>query len=236
MEYKGHKLRHEYKYYINESTYRILSNRFRHILSADENMENEEGYLISSLYFDDIYNSALEDKINGTRFRKKYRIRVYNRNDSLIKLECKAKYENYIGKESAILSREEYNSILNDDYDFLSKRKEQVCKELYCLHHIKLLKPITVVEYLREAYVLDPGNVRITFDKNISASIYSLDIFDDEYVTSEVLGQGLVVLEVKYDDFIPRYIWQIIQSEGTLKSAISKFVICRNKNRKVIQL
>jgi len=199
-------------------------------------MDNEEGYLISSLYFDDIYNSALEEKISGTRFRRKYRIRIYNHNDSLIKLECKAKYENYIGKESAILSRDEYNKILEDDYDFLVNRKEKVCRDLYCLHHTKLLKPVTVVEYRREAYVLDAGNVRITFDKNISASIYSMDIFSDEYVTSEVLKQGLVVLEVKYDDFMPRYIWQMIQSEGTLKSAISKFVICRNKNRRVIQL
>lgn len=236
MEFQGHKLRHEFKYYISEHTYRILSQRFRNILNADENMDNEEGYVISSLYFDDIYNSALEEKISGTRFRKKYRIRIYNHSDSLIKLECKAKYDNYIGKESVIISRDEYNKILADDYDFLASRKEQICRELYCLHHTKLLKPVTVVEYRREAYVMESGNVRITFDKNISASIYSMDIFSDEYVTSEVLKQGLVVLEVKYDDFIPRYIWQMIQSVGTLKSAISKFVICRNKNRRVIQL
>lgn len=236
MKYKGHKLRHEYKYYIKEKTYHILRERFRSILQADENMLAEEGYLISSLYFDDIYNSALEEKIQGNRFRKKYRIRVYNHDDDLIKLECKAKYDNYIAKESATLTREEYDMILRDDYSFLLSREETVCKELYCLHQTKCLKPVTVVEYRREAYVLDAGNVRITFDKDISSSIYSLDMFSDEYVTSAVLDQGIMVLEVKYDDFMPKFIWQVIQSEGTLKSAISKFVLCRNKNRRVIQL
>ena len=89
MDYQGHRLRHEYKYYINSFVYHVLRERFRHVLGADPNMENEDGYIISSIYFDDLYGSAVNEKLAGVRFRKKYRIRLYNYQDDVIKLECK---------------------------------------------------------------------------------------------------------------------------------------------------
>jgi len=233
LRYEGHKLRHEYKYYINESVYYTLRERFRYVLKMDENTKNEEGYLISSLYFDDINHSAMREKIDGSRFRKKFRIRIYDRSDSLIKLECKAKYDSLISKESATLTRQEYDRILNDDYDFLAQREERVCKELLGYHHTKLLSPVSVVEYVREAYVAEEGNVRITFDKNISTSIFGLDMFDEELALSEILPPGIMVLEVKYDDFIPKAVLGLLQIAMTEKCAISKYVLCRNKNARV---
>ncbi len=233
MEYEGHKLRHEFKYYINQNSYHILKERFRYIMSPDENMVQEDGYLISSLYFDDVFHSALEDKISGTRFRKKYRIRIYEHSDVIIKLECKIKYDSFIAKESAKLTRAEYNKILQDDYGFLLSRKETICRELYALHQTKLLRPVTVVEYLREAYVAEQGNVRITFDKNIAASVFGLDMFDSDLIMSEILPSGIMVLEVKYDDFIPKYILKLLQTDQAQKCAASKYVMCRNRNMRV---
>lgn len=233
MEYKGHKLRHEYKFYINPFVYHELRERFRHILQCDENMSDEEGYLISSVYFDDIYHSAFDDKIKGIQFREKYRIRLYNHRDDLIKLECKSKFDNYISKKWARLTREEYNRILNGEYEFLLSRPEEICKKLYVNHATKLLKPVTVVEYRREAYVYPHGNVRITFDKRISASIGELDIFSQNYETIQVPLDDMMVLEVKYDDYIPDFIWKIIQTDRIIKCAISKYVMCRDINRKV---
>lgn len=229
MEYQGEKLRHEFKYYINYSTYEIIKNRLKDVLALD----NGESYVVSSLYFDDMYNSAMIEKINGTRFRKKYRIRIYNHSDGTIKLECKKKYDSYTAKTSALLTREEYNSILEDDYDSIGKKDNILCQELYAMHKTKLLRPVTVVEYLREAYVATEGNVRITFDQNISASITTLDMFCKEYVTSEVLPFGTMVMEVKYDDFIPKHILSMLQLATSQKCAISKYVMCRNRNRKV---
>lgn len=233
MEYQGHKLRHEYKFYINTYVYQELRERFLYVLQRDPNVKDEDGYTISSLYFDDLSNSAMNEKIEGTRFRKKYRIRLYNHGDHLIKLECKSKFDNYISKEWAPLSREEYDSILQGDYDFLMSRKEEVCKNLYISHMVKMLEPVTVVEYQREAYIHNQGNVRITFDKKISASTGPLDIFDSDYSTVQVPLNGMMVLEVKYDDYLPDYIWKLIQSDRMIKCAISKYVMCRDINRKV---
>jgi hypothetical protein len=233
MEYKGHKLRHEYKFYINTFVYHELRERFRHALYADPNMKDEKGYLISSLYYDDMYNSAMDDKINGTPLREKYRIRLYNHSDEAIKLECKRKFNQYITKQVAGISKEEYYRLLRGDYDFLPTRSEEVCKALYVNCKTKLLRPVTVVEYLREAYVHPNGNVRITFDKNLSAGIGDLDIFHRDCETIQVPMDGMMIIEVKYDDFIPDYIWRLIQTDRLVKCAISKYVMCRDINRKV---
>lgn len=233
MEFLGHKLRHEDKFYINNFMYHELRERLRHLLTKDQNTSDDEGYLISSLYFDDMFNSAMDDKVDGTRHRKKYRIRLYNHSDNIIKLECKSKYNNYISKEWAPLSRDEYNMILKGDYGFLLSRKEEVCRKLYANHTTKILKPVTVVEYLREAYIHDQGNVRITFDKNLQASIGALDIFHSEYKTTGVPMDGMMILEVKYDDYLADYIRKIIHTGPMVKCAISKYVMCRDINRKV---
>ncbi|TAH67865.1 MAG: polyphosphate polymerase domain-containing protein [Anaerolineaceae bacterium] len=233
MEYKGYKLRHEHKFYINAFVYHELRERFRHVLQADSHMKDQEGYLISSLYFDDMYHSALEDKINGAPFREKYRIRLYNHDDAFIKLECKIKFNEYISKQAVPISRDEYDRILNGEYEYLISRPEEVCRKLYGYQKTRLLKPVTVVEYMREAYVHPLGNVRITFDKNLSASYGNLDVFHLDYETIQVPMEEMMIMEVKYDNYIPDYIWKIIQTEPMAKCAISKYVLCRDINRKV---
>ena len=234
MQYQGHTLRHELKYYINASVYHTLRNRLRVVLKPDPNMKREDGYLISSLYFDDLHHSALNEKQSGIRFRKKYRMRCYDRSDALIKLECKYKYDEYISKTSATLSRAEYDAILRNDYGLLASRREEVCRQLLAYHNLRLLQPVVAVEYLREAYVLPQGNVRITFDKDISASTDCFDMFAEDYVTSRVLEKDLIVLEVKYDDFIPSFVLEILQTAMTNKCAISKYVMCRVDKRRIL--
>lgn len=236
MEYLGDRLRHEMKYYINMSVYHTLRSRLRTILTPDPHMKDEDGYIISSLYFDDIYHSALYEKQSGIRFRKKYRIRSYNFNDELINLECKQKYDSYIAKIGAPLTRYEYDSLLSGNYDFLAVRDERVCREMYAYHHSRLLKPVVTVEYLREAYVLPQGNVRITFDKDIRASIGNYDMFSSEYVTRKVLDDNIMVLEIKFDEFIPAHVLQILKTGMTEKCAISKYVMCREEKRRMQQL
>ena len=232
MQYLGHQLRHEQKYYINASVYHTLRNRLRTVIKPDPNMKREDGYLISSLYFDDVNQSALNEKCAGIRFRKKFRMRCYDRSDQLIKLECKYKYDEFISKISAPLSRAEYDSSLEGNYSFLAKRQEPVCQQLWAYHNLHLLKPVVVVEYLREAYVLPQGNVRITFDKDISASTDTIDMFAPDYATRRVLEKDLIVLEVKFDDFLPAHVQQILQTAMTEKCAISKYVMCRIDKRR----
>lgn len=235
MSYQRNNLRHEFKFYINQKTYQILKQRISIIAKRDENTQRDEGYCVSSLYFDDYHNSGLNDKIDGTRFRKKYRIRVYDHESKLIKLESKSKLDSWTAKESTLLSLKEYQKILKEDYDFLLKRNDVLCQELYVLIKTKLLKPKVIVEYEREAYVVDEGNVRLTFDKQLRSSINGLDIFDKKVIFSSALPEDLMVFEVKYDQFIPKHIKSLINENSMQRYAISKYVICKKRRERVIQ-
>lgn len=233
MYYLRHRLRHEVKYYINKSVYHTLRTRLNTVAGPDPNMKDPEGYLISSLYFDDVYHSAMAEKSSGNQFRKKFRLRCYDRSDRVIKLECKRKYAEYISKDSISVTRGEYDAILAGDYGFLLS-KPALGQEVYALHNRNLLRPTVAVEYLREAYVMSEGNVRVTFDKDIAASVGDFDMFSPHYEVRHVLEPGVMVLEVKYDDYLPDPVYQILKTAMTEKCAISKYVMCREEKRRLL--
>lgn len=227
-------LRHEFKYFITQETYLTLRQRLSIVARPDENSKRAEGYLISTLYFDDYRNTALNEKIDGDRFRTKYRIRIYERESTVIKLESKSKLDSWTAKSSTLLTLDEYRRILNEDYEFLIHKQDPLCQELYTKIRTKLLRPKAIVEYEREAYVVDEGNVRLTFDKQLRSSINGIDLFDPDVVYSAALDPGLLVLEVKYDDFIPKHIRALINGLPMQRYAVSKYVICKKRRERVI--
>lgn len=227
MNYSGIELRHELKFFINKTEYYILKTKLKEFLQQDANSKENSGYHIRSLYFDDMYNSAMEDKISGVSRREKYRIRVYDGSDKLIKLERKDKYDQYISKQVESLTREEYEKLMRNDYDFALSSGRSLLVELFCKRKTKLLKPVVIVDYIREAYVMKAGNVRITFDKELSGNLHHLDIFNPHVVMKKVLPEDIMILEVKYDDYLPSMVRNLIQLSSSHKSAISKYVLCR---------
>jgi|APSaa5957512535_1039671.scaffolds.fasta_scaffold54305_2 hypothetical protein len=219
--------RHEVKYYINYFEYEILRNRLKVILEKDK-FANENGdYHIRSLYFDDIHNTALFEKQSGVLKRKKYRIRIYNLKDSVIKLEKKSRVAQFIHKESAPLTRQEYDMIINQDIDFLKESGNKLFHEFYFDIVSSLFKPRVIVDYIREAFIWDASNVRITFDKYLKTGLYETDIFNKDIPTIDVLEEPKMILEIKYDNFLPDFIRCILQINSNQKYAISKYVICR---------
>ena len=125
--------RHELKYLINEGEHAALACRMAPVFKLDKHAR-AGGYTIRSLYFDDYCNSAYEEKDAGILMRKKYRVRIYNGSDKVIKLERKKKYGSWIYKEDAPLTRGEFEQILAGDYDFLLRSPHQLCREFYiCL-------------------------------------------------------------------------------------------------------
>lgn len=233
MEYQNNTLRHELKYYINEAAYYDLRGLLKTLLLPDENMKDEKGYLIRSMYFDDYRNSCANDKEDGVRLRNKYRVRIYDGSDNVIKLERKSKFDSFISKISASLTREEYERILQNDYTFLPFKKKEVCMDLFCANRTKLMHPTVIVDYQREAYLLRQGNVRITFDKHLQAGMHSMNVFDPNIVLTSALPPNLLILEVKYDDYLPSFIKRILKGHTKNYCAISKFLICTNELRKV---
>ncbi|MFJ7825496.1 polyphosphate polymerase domain-containing protein [Psychrobacillus sp. NPDC096623] len=230
MTIKGRKFRNEMKYYLNIKDYFALRQKVASLLTLDINSKNEEGYNIRSLYFDGIHDHALNDKNNGVFSREKYRIRIYNGSDKKISLERKSKYGDFISKESAPLSLSEYEAILQGDADVLVKKEHHLLKDFYAALKYRGFQPRVIVDYMREAYIYELGNVRVTFDKKLAAGINGVDLFNKELVYEEILLPEQTILEVKFDQFLPDNVRQIVHPDQFVRSAISKYVICRENN------
>lgn len=221
--------RHELKYIISEGEYRILSRRLKSALAQDAYAAKNGGeYLIRSLYFDDPFDSALTEKLDGIQVRDKFRIRIYNYTDKTIKLERKHKDGAYIQKSSLSLTREECDSLLDGEYRFLLERPEAFAKQMYGIMQTRQLKPKVLVDYTREPYVYPIEDVRITFDKNIRTGMRCTDLFDEHAPTYPVMDlQNAMILEVKFNRYLPTYIRSLVQLGASQHVAASKYVACR---------
>ena len=221
--------RHELKYYINYAEYILLRNTLKALAQVDKYAGENGEYLIRSLYFDDEYESALLEKLGGSDHRKKYRIRIYNYRDDVIKFEKKIKQGQFVTKKSLNLSRNEYERIIAGEYAFLLRRKEPLASELFLELTNSRLRPRVIVDYVREAYVYPFENIRITFDKDLRSGMWlSPDIFDPGLPTMPMYDEGMLVLEVKFEKSLPAHIRGVLNNIGAAqRSAISKYVICR---------
>lgn len=217
--------RKELKYLINRQQQKVIENRLRLICQYDHYARTNGKYTVSSLYFDDYANSAFEDKLAGVIRRKKFRIRVYNRSDRLIKLERKTKHVNAIKKDYTVITREDYHNILSGSYVDFKQTNDPVKNDFVLSQKTKRLQPKVVVTYDRTAYVFPYGNVRIVFDSNLRTAVGKKDLFAP--TSSVVLTEkDQVVMEIKYTGFLPDIIKKTVQHGKGDQKAFSKFVSC----------
>lgn len=219
------KLRHEWKHEITVSDSLVLSSRLSAVAQRDIHGQNGR-YEIRSLYFDDPQDTALREKINGVNRREKFRIRYYNGDASYICLEKKSKWNGLCGKRSVLLSAQEVQSILETDLSWMPDSGRPLIQELYCKMKVCGLKPRTIVDYTRDAYVFPAGNVRVTLDSNIRTGLGSTDFLNPACVTVPA-GDAPIILEVKWDEFLPDIIRTAVQLPGRHASAFSKYAACR---------
>ncbi|MDT3700464.1 MAG: polyphosphate polymerase domain-containing protein [Thermincola sp.] len=228
MKYGEHKLRHELKYFVNYHEYQYLHNRLLNALELDKYAALTGSYHIRSLYFDDIYQTALEEKEAGVLLRRKFRIRIYNISDRVIKLEKKSKFGQYISKTSKSITKDQFYRLLDNDCGFLLESGDKLFREFYIEIKNNLMRPVVIVDYDREAFVFEAGNVRITFDQGLRAGINSFDIFDSTVVTKGIFNSPMMIMEVKYDSFLPAHIHDLIQITNHNLTAASKYVMCHH--------
>ena len=218
-------LRHEVKIEINNADLIILRSRIAAVASPDTNAENGL-YFIRSLYFDTPDDRALHEKLDGVNEREKFRIRFYNFNTDFIRLEKKSKKNGLSNKESAVITKEQAELIIGGDTAKLSDCSQPLVNELCLKMKTTLLRPRTVVDYRREAFVYAPGNVRITFDSDIRTGVYNTSLFDRELVTVPVPGRPML-LEVKWDGFLPDVIRSAVFIDNRRAAALSKYAQSR---------
>lgn len=216
--------RHEWKHEISYPDLLVLRQRLRVVARPDPHAVNGR-YEIRSLYFDTPTDTALREKLSGVSRREKFRIRYYNGDTSVIHLEKKSKLGGLGNKQSAVISAPEAEAILHGELDWMIDSGRPLVRELYSKMRTQLLRPKTIVDYTREPFIYPPGNVRVTLDYNIRTGLFRAD-FLDPGVTIPA-GETPIILEVKWDSFLPTIIRDTIQLDGRRASAFSKYAQCR---------
>lgn len=219
------KPRHEWKHEITAADRLVLAARLSAVARRDGHGDNGR-YEIRSLYFDDPRDTALREKLDGVARREKFRIRFYNGDASFICLEKKIKQDGLCGKRSVLLSAQEVRSLLDGVLDWMPGSGRPLAQELYWKMKTAGLRPRTIVDYTRDAFVFPAGNVRVTLDYNIRTGLGSTDFLNPSSITVPA-GDAPAILEVKWDEFLPGVIRDAVQLPGRHTSAFSKYAACR---------
>lgn len=221
------KFRYELKYVCSDLQLIELEQRIVPLLRKDPHINKNGYYSIRSLYFDDYYDSCYHEKENGTDPRKKFRIRVYDGNINHMSLEIKHKQKDKTKKEKTRITQEQYQYLISDTTQLYPLRDQPILNQLLLLKAEKLMKPSIIVEYDRVPYIAEEGNVRITFDRNIRSSKMVEDFIHKDIFMRAVMPSGQHLLEVKFDEFLPDYIYRILNLESMIKTSFSKYYLCR---------
>ena len=225
---KTPRYRHELKYQISRGEHLALRSRLRAVMKPDPHTDENGLYCIRSIYFDNYRDKALREKNNGALKREKFRIRYYNDDTRHLTLEKKIKHARLCLKCSEPLSSEDCRMLLDGRQDEITAEDKPLLSELIAKMNTQLLRPRVLVSYRREPFIYAPGNVRITFDFDVRTTMYHQKFLEaDPFDLSASDSPGAMIMEVKYDDFLPQVISDLIQSEGVRQQSFSKYGACR---------
>ena len=219
------KYRHEWKHVLNTGDLLILRQRLRAVMESDPHAIDGK-YYIRSLYFDNPDDKALREKIDGVNMREKFRIRLYNCDSSVIHLEKKSKRNGLGTKYSAVLTAEQAQKIVDGDIDWMLRSDHPLIQELYCKMRYQGMRPKTILDYTREPFIFRPGNVRVTLDYDIRTGLGCTDFLNPDAVTIPA-GDAPILIEVKWDEFLPSIIRDLVSIPDRRVGSFSKYAQCR---------
>ncbi|MBR1841962.1 MAG: polyphosphate polymerase domain-containing protein [Oscillospiraceae bacterium] len=218
-------LRHELKHEISYADMLALRGRLAAVMRRDEHAVGG-AYKIRSLYFDNVYDKALREKIDGVNMREKFRIRYYNGDIGFIQLEKKSKIGSLTSKAQARISAEKAQKIISGDLDWMKSSESDLVRELYAKMRFEGLRPRTIVDYTREPFIYAPGNVRVTLDYDIRTGLGSTDFLSPK-VPTVAAGDQKCILEVKWDEYLPDVVRCAVQLGSVRAESFSKYAISR---------
>jgi len=219
------KYRNEIKHVIDPADRLAVRTNLQAVAEPDPYAGPDGSYRVRSLYFDNLYDMALRDNIDGVSEREKFRIRYYGKNTDFIRLEKKVKRAGLGYKVSAPLTADEVRRIIDGDMAWMAVSGRGLVIELYSKMQTQLLRPKTIVDYRRTAFVYGPGNVRVTIDEDIHLGADVREFLDPD--APGIPTGGDIVLEVKWDEFLPGTIRRAVRLNDRRAGAFSKYRKCR---------
>ncbi len=227
-------VRYELKYLITREQQAAVQALLVERMMPDVHGDEHGNYAITSLYYDTPDYKAYWDKVEGHRFRRKVRVRVYGAQtvtlDTRCFLEIKQREQKVLQKKrvqlpyAEAIAFHELPERLNPRAG--TKGDSAVVQEAAYLYGTLHLQPSCVVRYNRLAY---NGNqqypdLRVTFDTDLKCRIHDLTLLSTGYADdSYVLSPEWCVMEIKANQSIPYWLAQIVSQNCCTARRISKY-------------
>ena len=215
--------RHEEKYLIDYRQYAFLKSRAMEVLTPD--IHGLSGsYMITSLYYDDPVDTALREKQDGLSRHTKFRVRVYDGGDGIVKLEKKVKQGIVTQKQTASITREQIPYLGWDSDKFTGESRE-----LALQMQAACLRPAVGVRYRRDAFCFPGTDLRLTFDTELEVlppvpeSLFAVD-----NTGIPALDRNTIIMEIKYGSYLPAFVRMLTAVPATQLS-MSKYALCRER-------
>jgi hypothetical protein len=227
--------RYEFKYILSNKLAEKIESEVRYFMRYDGYVDPKLGnrYIVRSLYFENESYVNFNEKVDGIKKRKKFRLRTYSRSslqNSSFFLEEKGRVNERTYKNRSKISNFDLNKIFNVKSHIgeilISYPQNELLNGFVYESMRKDLKPMILVDYMRRPYVNNHGLLfRATFDSNIQACLSKAIHPDIHKVNWKECKAGYTVLEVKFERSIPPWFHRIIQCYNLRRVSISKMVI-----------
>lgn len=190
----------------------------------------ETGYRISSLYYDSPELDFFWDKIEGLKYRRKLRLRVYpSEKDEPITtgmVEIKQRINRTVQKRRIQLPLADAFALCAGELDIsdFTAWEKMVASEVFYLVQAKALKPTCIIDYHRKALVGRKYNpdLRITFDTDLRASLQNLD-FPGHVNARRFLPPDCCIMEIKVDETVPDWVGGLLMHFNLELHRVSKY-------------
>jgi hypothetical protein len=228
--------RYEFKYVFRQDRITDLLGAMNQFVYPDPHCGHERGYRVCSVYFDSAQRSLFWEKIEGTKFRRKIRVRRYADDDHAY-LEIKQRLDRTVQKRRVRWPLQRAADVLGagDGAEFgQDDERDAVASEATFLQRHYNLAPCMAISYRRLAYFchLEAGQ-RITFDTDIRYDAHQLEIERPSEIGKHVLDPTLVVMELKFNDRVPLWLCKIIGRFDLRMVRLSKY--CTAVDREYFQ-
>jgi hypothetical protein len=219
-------MRYEYKYLISEQSAVLLRCQLAALLSTDEHSNGDGRYFIRSVYFDDADYTAYHDKLAGVNVRNKYRLRFYNMDSRYIFFEAKRKRGQRMVKNSVVVSRDCAERMMSGGRLRSGELEHPLLREFDAFSLTGGLTPSVIVDYDRAAFTHPMSDTRITLDSDVRAETYRPENVFVRHASAPVLEDGMVILEVKFNEELPPFLAQWLSGVPKILCANSKYCNC----------
>ena len=243
MEIKGSG-RHELKYFVTRDQHRSLVSELSGYMRSDPSGDEDGRYAVTSLYYDTADYKAYWDKIQGHRYRRKLRVRVYGRQvvapESPCFVEIKQRNNRTVQKKRVVLSYSTAIALCEAGMEVadLPRTGQPVIEEVEYLSSIQQLRPACIVTYDRQAFVgteRDPG-LRVTFDTNLKGRTHDLSLLSQgDVVDQAVLPSQWRIMEIKADGHVPYWLTKLISTYRCAPRRISKYCTALEQSQSLLR-